>query len=325
MERRKTLDNDQNLKDQEFILDIGEIFAVIFKNLSKISIITSVFALLAIIYSLVLTPVYRSEALLSPAKNSTSQSNSLLGGLSSIGGLIGADFSGESIDNSTLAIEAGNKRDFLYHFIKKRNLLVPILAAKDWDINSRNYSINENIYDINSNKWVFYDTEDPYEFIYYEAYLLIFDKIEIEEDRRTKIVKITLDHASPYIAKEWLDWLIFDLNEYFKIRDSERANNAINYLMNEIESNTSSKLDSVFSSLIEQQSNTLVLANSTDEYVFEILESPQVPIQRVSPRRTLIVLAITIIGGFFSVLYVLFTYWTGYHLTMRGFKKKLES
>ena len=153
------------------------------------------------------------------------------------------------------------------------------MAAKDWDINSRNYSINENIYDINSNKWVFYDTEDPYEFIYYEAYLLIFDKIEIEEDRRTKIVKITLDHASPYIAKEWLDWLIFDLNEYFKIRDSERANNAINYLMNEIESNTSSKLDSVFSSLIEQQSNTLVLANSTDEYVFEILESPQVPIQ----------------------------------------------
>ena len=106
------MDNDQNLKDQEFILDIGEIFAVIFKNLSKISIITSVFALLAIIYSLVLTPVYRSEALLSPAKNSTSQSNSLLGGLSSIGGLIGADFSGESIDNSTLAIEAGNKRDF---------------------------------------------------------------------------------------------------------------------------------------------------------------------------------------------------------------------
>ena len=173
------MDNDQNLKDQEFILDIGEIFAVIFKNLSKISIITSVFALLAIIYSLLLTPVYRSEALLSPAKNSTSQSNSLLGGLSSIGGLIGADFSGESIDNSTLAIEAGNKRDFLYHFIKKRNLLVPILAAKDWDINSRNYSINENIYDINSNKWVFYDTEDPYEFIFYEAYLLIFDKIEI--------------------------------------------------------------------------------------------------------------------------------------------------
>ena len=87
------------------------------------------------------------------------------------------------------------------------------MAAKDWDINSRNYSINENIYDINSNKWVFYDTEDPYEFIFYEAYLLIFDKIEIAEDRRTKIVKITLDHASPYIAKEWLDWLIFDLND----------------------------------------------------------------------------------------------------------------
>ena len=90
-------------------------------------------------------------------------------------------------------------------FYKEEKSLVPILAAKDWDINSRNYSINENIYDINSNKWVFYDTEDPYEFIYYEAYLLIFDKIEIEEDRRTKIVKITLDHASPYIAKEWLD------------------------------------------------------------------------------------------------------------------------
>ena len=115
------MDNDQNLKDQEFILDIGEIFAVIFKNLSKISIITSVFALLAIIYSLVLTPVYRSEALLSPAKNSTSQSNSLLGGLSSIGGLIGADFPVKVLTIAPSQLKQAIK-ETLYHFIKKRNL-----------------------------------------------------------------------------------------------------------------------------------------------------------------------------------------------------------
>lgn len=319
------MSTDGRTKDQDLVLDMNELLSVIFSNFSRIFIMTTVVAVAAIIYSLLLTPVYRSEALLSPAKSSASQSSSLLGGLSSIGGLIGADFSGDNIDNSTLAIEAGNKRDFLYHFIKKRDLLVPILASKEWDISSSNYTINEEIYDENLNEWVFYDLEDPYEFVYYEAFLAIFDKIDIAEDRRTKLVTISFDHNSPYVAKQWLDWLIFDLNEYFKLRDSERANSAIHYLMNEIESNTSSKLDSVFSSLIEQQTNTLVLANSTSEYVFEVLESPQVPIQRVSPRRSLIVIALTFVGGFFSVLYVLFTYWTGYHLTWRGFKKKSET
>ena len=64
----------------------------------------------------------------------------------------------------------------------------------------------------------------------------------------------------------------------------------------------------MFAALVESQTKTLMMVNSKKGYVYRTLDKAYQPKQRVSPRRTLIVVAISGIGGLITVLFVLITY-----------------
>jgi LPS O-antigen subunit length determinant protein (WzzB/FepE family) len=70
-------------------------------------------------------------------------------------------------------------------------------------------------------------------------------------------------------------------------------------------------LTEVFADLIEQQTKTVMLANASDEYVFQVIEPPVAPELKSEPKRALICILGTLLGGMLAVLFVLIRHFIG--------------
>jgi uncharacterized protein involved in exopolysaccharide biosynthesis len=91
------------------------------------------------------------------------------------------------------------------------------------------------------------------------------------------------------------------------IRDKEvqEAERSIAFLKAESAENSLISLNEVFASLIEEQTKKIVLANASEEYVFEVIEPPVAAELKSEPNRALICILGTLLSGMLSVLYVL--------------------
>ncbi|WP_029864311.1 Wzz/FepE/Etk N-terminal domain-containing protein, partial [Vibrio parahaemolyticus] len=111
-------------------IDLRELFDALWKGKWIIIVTTIVFAVGAVLYSLSLPNIYKSDALLAPAESSSggglSQMASQLGGLAALAG-VNLD-AGES-SQTDLAVQVMKSRQFVEAFISKHDLLVPLMAG----------------------------------------------------------------------------------------------------------------------------------------------------------------------------------------------------
>ena len=305
------------------LIDIGELIKVMLDHTKIFTVLMTFSVAIACIYALAITPVYRSEALLVAAENNDEALGSLMGGFSQIGSLLGSPgSSGGSIDNAVIGQEVIKSRDFLYSFIQKRELLIPLLAAESWNVDDGTFTLNPEIYDLKNDKWIGYEGPSLSDSsIYYIAFRLLQAQINISQDRKTGLIKVNFDAPTPQMASQWLEWLIDDLNDHFRIEDTREAEASIQYLTATIQDNPVKQVNLVLASLIEKQLNTLMLANSKPGYVYKILDTPYEPLQRISPRRTLIVIVITAFSAIFFIFLILGLHWSGRKLTFKGPQK----
>lgn len=273
----------------------------------KLIIVITVFAFasLSTLYALFLPNIYRAEVLLSP--NAADQQNSLGALASQFGGL--ASFAGINLgsaqsDKTTLALEVLISRKFLGNFINEYDLKAPLIAAERWSWQSNKVSYDETIYLESEDKWV-REVKAPKQIVPsdQEAYKFFRDILYIEHDKDSGLVTVSLEHLSPYLAKQWVDWLIRDLNATMRKRDSEEALRSIEFLNAQIDKTNVAGLKTVFFELIEEQTKTLMLANVNDEYLFSTIDPAIVAEQKVKPRRALIVILGSLFGGLLGLCY----------------------
>ena len=135
---------------------------------------------------------------------------------------------------------------------------------------------------------------------------MLFKKIFIvNEDKASGIIKLSIEHYSPYVAKEWIDLLIKTINEEMRSRDLVEAENGINYLNKQLAQTNVADVRSMLFSLIEEQTKTVMLANVREEYVFKTIDPAIVAEKKSKPMRGLIVVSSTMLGFFIAMLLVL--------------------
>lgn len=78
-------------------------------------------------------------------------------------------------------------------------------------------------------------------------------------------------------AKQWVEWLVADLNQVMKQKDIDEAQRNIAYLKVQLEKTPVADMQTVFYKLIEEQTKTLMLAEVNQEYVFKTLDPAVVP------------------------------------------------
>lgn len=287
-------------------IDLRELFGIIWQGKWWIIAITFVFAVGSVIYSLNLPDIYKSEATLAPTEEASggglSQMAGQLGGLAS---LAGVNLGGKNADKTTIALEILKSRAFIKSFVEKYEILPELMAVEEWN-RATGIVFNKELYDPDTKEWV-RDVEPPqqHEPTSWE-YVKIFreEVLEVSKDDRTGLVTVGVKHQSPEIAKQWVMWLIEEVNNNMRERDIEEAERSLEYLNKELESTSLSDMQQVFYQLIEKQTQTIMLANARPEYIFQTLDPAVVPEQKSKPSRILIIIMMILFGSLFSFLIV---------------------
>jgi len=295
-----------NIADDE--IDLRELFTAIWQGKWIIIAITTLFAVASVFYAINQPNIYKSEALLAPAEQDKAGGLGTLagqfGGLASLAGVnLGAS---GGVDKTQMALEVLKSRKFTSEFIQKHNVLPDLMAVKSWDRETNTIIYNELVYNKAEKKWL-REVKAPFkaEPSMQEAYKAFSQLVTANTNTENGMVTIAVEHVSPYIAQQWVNWLILDINSTMKQRDVVEANKSTEFLMNQLENTKIADIRTVLYKLVEEQAKTIMFASVRDEYVFKTIDPAIVPEQKFKPKRALICVLGVLLGGIFSTLLVL--------------------
>ena len=138
-----------------------------------------------------------------------------------------------------------------------------------------------------------------------EAHKAFLEVLSLSEDKKTSLVTIAIKHQSPVVAQAWVALIIEAVTEELRGSDVEEAQGSIAFLEQQRTQTSLVSLDEVFAQLIEEQTKTIMLANVSKDYVFNVIDPAVVPELKSEPKRALICILGTLLGGMFGVLLVL--------------------
>lgn len=125
--------------------------------------------------------------------------------------------------------------------------------------------------------------------------------LTIREDETEGTSVITIEWTDPEIAALWANEYVALANELLRTRALQEAENNLEYLRKQAEKTTVVELERVIYNLIQNQIQSLMLANARKEYAFTVVDPAVAPEERTSPRRKLIVISGGALGVFFGV------------------------
>lgn len=127
----------------------------------------------------------------------------------------------------------------------------------------------------------------------------------VSEAKDNGLVTISITHLSPLIAQQWVELLVKDLNDWIKNETLTETRQNIAYLEQQLEKTKLVDMQSVFYQLIEEQMKSLMLAEVKDEFAFKTIDPAVVPEEKAGPKRALICVLATLLGGMLGVAIVL--------------------
>ena len=285
-------------------IDLTELFSVLWKAKILIIAITSFFALSSVLYALSLTNFYKSEAILSIAGESNSlDSLSGIGGLASIAGIT-LPSSAES--KSEIALKTIQSRAFLKHLITFENVLPSIMATKSYDFQSKKIQFDPEIYNESNGVWVREPRKNKQSKpSYLEAYKTYLSQVSIDSDEFSNLITISVEHISPVFAKELLELIINEADELLRNKDLQESSAAIAFLNNEIPKSSLVSMKDAINMLVQSQLQKQMLSKVNKEYILKVVEPPFIPEVKSKPRRSIICILGTLLGGLLAILWVL--------------------
>lgn len=268
--------------------------------------ITVIAAVVAVYVALSLPNKYRAEVLLASSEadgGGISDIASQFGGIASIAGLSLPSGSDNKMGKALALLKS---RAFIQRFIEEKELLPELLALEAWDEESEKLVFNSDIYDLNNKVWT--RNAPPGKEVIptgWEGYNVFIGMLRVGELTNDSTLIIALETLSPHLSQTWLKWLVEELNKTISDKELSEARISIDYLQRQIANTQVKELQSIFYSLIEEQTKKILLGEVKQDYVFEVLAEPVFPEEKSSPNRSLIVLALTALGGVLSVFLVL--------------------
>ena len=294
-------------------IDLAELWHAIWSGKLLIIAISGLFAIASILYAINQPNIYRATTLLAPASEQGGAGGlaKMAGQFGGLASLAGINLGAGGTDKTGLALEVLKSRVFLENFINKHNLLVPLMAVKNWDANSNTLILDEKIYDATNKAWL-REVKAPKkpEPSAWEAYQALKDIFSIMTDKETGMVTLAIEHYSPEVATQWLFWLVRDINTAMREQDKAEAQRSIDYLTAKLKETQLADMQTVFYQLIEEQTKTIMLAEVSQEYVLKTIDPANAPEEKAKPKRALIVVLGTMLGGILSVLIVLVRYFS---------------
>lgn len=266
--------------------------------------IVSLFALLATLAVGLMIPVeYKASLTLAPIEKNSG--NSLVGSSSSVSGLAslaGIKLNSAGIAESTKALEVIKSRPFLESVIKGEILIQQAMAVKGWDQEKEENKYDEDVYNPESSSWLGQDLEPSI----FDSYKFIVKNLAVTENIKSGLVAIYFTSNSPKVANEVLRLLIDELDEKYRSEHRRKAEKNIAFLERKIQETQFSELRTMLYGMLEEQMRALMLIESSDDYLFEVVVPSVQPIEPDGPNLVAICLVVfvMIIGAALLFLYI---------------------
>ncbi|MCF9328098.1 LPS O-antigen length regulator [Vibrio parahaemolyticus] len=293
-------------KDDE--IDLYELFKALWKGKWIILATTFVFAIGSVFYALNLPNIYKADALLAPAESSNGGGLSKMAGqLGGLAALAGVNLGGGETSQTDLAVQVMKSRQFVEAFINKHDLLVPLMAATDWDLTNNKLILDEKLYNPNTGEWLREPNGLRGSTPSAQEAFEVFNKevLSISQDKESGLYTVSIKYYSPYVAQQWVNWLIEDINKVMRERTIAETSQNLAYLNTQLQKTAVADMQSTFYKLIEEQTKSLMLAEVQEEFVFKIIDPAIVPEVKVEPKRALICTVGTLFGGILGISIVL--------------------
>ena len=273
--------------------------AFLWKN--KIGIISRLFlvSLITVIIVLIIPNTYRSYAVLSPKNDDGIGSSSIAGALGSFAGLAGINTQ-TNASTKDIALSSLTSYTFFKELYADDLFLVNLMAVDGFELNKS--TINEKIYNVDKKEWV---NGKPHPL---DAYDKFSKKVSFNENIRKTIITFNVFSLSPYAAKEMNIYILSKLDDFIKIKEVNESKRAINYLEREISNTQVPDVRDALSKMITQYMGKVVTSEQSDNYLFNVIETPFVPIDKYAPKRSIICIQVFLIFFFLEIIYYYFAF-----------------
>lgn len=287
-------------------IDLREIWNILWDGKWWIVGITVLFSAASIIFALSLPNKYRAEVVLAPAQEQAGGLGGLAAQYGGLAAMAGINLGGGASKDIDQAMALVTSWPFLDAFVAKHDLKHQIVAAKGWDGASDSVIYDEDVYDPAAHQWLRESIpKRPSEPTSYEVYRDFLDMISVSRDTKSGLISLSVEHYVPTLAFEWVGLLVQELNNHFQERDVMEATRNIEYLRTKAQETGIAEMQLVFYRMIEAQMKTLMLAEVSDEYLVKTVVKPVLPEMKSSPKRMLICIVGTMLGGVLSMLVVI--------------------
>lgn len=230
--------------------------------------------------------LYRAEALVTLATSTSSgSSEGGMGRLGTVASMVGISIGGQERKAEYVALLSS--RRIVAHLIESRNLL-PVLYPSAWDAEQKRWkkkapTVNQGIN-------------------YFNAKVL-----RVGEDRRTGLIKVTIEWFDRELAADWANSLVAIVNADVRATTIADAKKSIQFLNDELERTTPIPVREGIFRLVEASMSRITMANVQEQYALKLLDPAWVPDlgEHVRPRPVLAGSAGAVLGIVVGLVIVL--------------------
>ena len=243
----------------------------------------------AVMVSLWLPNIYRSQATIVPREQENSSASSALSALGGLGGIAGELVGlggGGNVEKFEVVL---NSRELTQRVVKKHKIM-PKLFNDQWDSEE--------------NRWL----EEPAPTIQ-DAYKQITGSmLTVSRDRKTDVLTLQFDHEDPEFARDMVDHYLTELSESLREETLKDAGENKRFLIKQLESTSDVLLKEKISSLLASQIEKETFARAQKYYSFIVLDPPVVSDldKKVKPKRSLICILSVTVAGFVAIFIAFF-------------------
>jgi uncharacterized protein involved in exopolysaccharide biosynthesis len=218
-----------------------------------------------------------------------------MGGLASLAGI---NLQTQPAGNSTKALKKLRTLSFYEDNILPNIFLPDLMALKSWDSKNNKIIYDKNIFNSDTQTW----NKIPSPQKSYKDFKRI---LEFSLDYETGFVTISVRHQSPYIAQEWTNLIVNQLNDFFRSNDKREAQAAMDYLNAQMAQTSYTEIKEVIAQLLQNKMQQLTLIEANDFYVFSYLDPPKVMEEKVEPNRKSISILGAVLGALSGILIII--------------------
>lgn len=274
---------------EEDELSLIDLWNIVWKRKWIILVLGPLFGGVGIFYALNQTEIYRAEATLAPSaeEKSTGGLAALAGQFGGLASMAGINIGGGGSTENTIAVLKSRK--FLIPFLSEGTRLQS-LFHKEWDLEAKAWTVSKERRAENNR---------PTDL---EAYAFFTKNVlKVSTDKKTGIVTLAIELPNIEATAVWTNELTERLNTHLREEAKNETDKNLAYLENQLKETQVLEIRESLYALIESESKTAMLANAKSEYAFKVIDPALVPEVRIRPKRTLIVLASGMLGGFAGI------------------------